>query len=419
MVLDKCDETHPLCANCQRLGLECIWADVASRGPTSSTSVDKSPRTQSSHASPTVSIDQPQADVSHHDFGWFRLRPPGTPESLSRWYPQSDTTMDKDEDIPESKERRLLEHRLMQNYLFNLSQPFPVPPGPEWKDLWTRRIPQLALEYDNLLNAVMASSATHLLRSEPDNAHLFAARQRYMVASFRDQRKMVETMTPQSADAVCYAAVIVLVNAFAMLQERELEPYAPPVAWLQMGRGAATVIWMSVQKIMKSGNPEKSDLITISMSFPKLGTDESYFDASFRANFVGILTQQLPSGDHWDDETRDAYERTLSYVGSIQSAIDHGEPTYVICRRLHGFPMVMPPKFIDFVAEKRPRALVILAHYFAMAAQVKGVWWLENDSRGSHTIPQREIGAINSIIPDQWRGQMMWPLEMASLQLRS
>jgi hypothetical protein len=53
-----------------------------------------------------------------------------------------------------------------------------------------------------------------------------------------------------------------------------------------------------------------------------------------RAEFDGILDQAMASGDTWNDETRDAYEKTLSYVGSIQKSIRHREPVYVLARRI-------------------------------------------------------------------------------------
>jgi hypothetical protein len=135
-----------------------------------------------------------------------------------------------------------------------------------------------------------------------------------------------------------------------------------------------------------------------------------------RLDFEGILTQKLPSGDTWDEETKEAYEKALSYVGSVQKAIDRGEPIYAICRRIQAFPLVMPPKYIDLVTMQRPRALVVLAHFFATVAQARGVWWLGESRRGEDSMARREIRAISRAIPKEWYGQMIWPMDMVGLR---
>ena len=68
--------------------------------------------------------------------------------------------------------------------------------------------------------------------------------------------------------------------------------------------------------------------------------------------------------------------------------------------------MFIPPLFIEFVSEQRPRSLVVLAHFFATVAQVRSVWWIGKSG-------EREIRAIHQALPEEWRGQMIWPLAMA------
>ncbi|CAK7200909.1 hypothetical protein SEUCBS139899_003609 [Sporothrix eucalyptigena] len=320
--------------------------------------------------------------------------------------------------LPESRARRLLEHRLMQNYLYNLGVPFPVAPSQDWTDLWTKRVPPMALQYDNVLYAIMSHSATHMLRKEPRNHSLFRARQAYLIAAMRVQRRMIDTLTLDSADAVCLASLIMLVQSFAMLDERIVDPYTPPMDWLRLGKGAGAVIWMSVEAILKTGEESKSIMLSIANSQPRMGFDESYFDASNREQLNNILAQDLPASDDWDDaDTRDAYEKTLSYVGSLQQSMRRGEPIYVLCRRVQGFTMVIPPRFVDFVAERRPRALVILAHFFAAVSKIThagGVWWMGGED-GKEPIATREVRGIHSIMPKEWMGHMIWPMEAAGL----
>lgn len=475
----KCDEVRPVCGNCSRLGLDCAWPTPEAPGhailsahqpspaatshpaplPASSSqlSPDQTPtpamghsHSQAFHSPASGHFSLSDFSAASTDFGESSSGNGQSPKDhdaqrfsamLQLWSsnveqeaaaaaaasgPGASTTLsavatEAEDDclLPESRARRLLEHRLMQNYLYNLGVPFPVSPSQDWNDLWTKTVPPMALRYDNILYAIMSHSATHLLRKEPRNHNLFRARQAYLVAAMRVQRRMVDTLTLDSADAVCLASLIMLVQSFAMLDERVVDTYTPPMDWLRLGKGSGAVIWTSVEAILKTGEESKSVMLTIANSQPRMGFDESYFDASNRESLAAILAQDLPSGDDWDDpDTRDAYEKTLSYVGSLQLSMRRGEPIYVLCRRLQGFTMVMPARFVDFVDERRPRALVILAHFFAAVSKIStisgGVWWLGGED-GKESIATREVRGIRSIMPQAWMAHMIWPVEAAGL----
>jgi hypothetical protein len=62
------------------------------------------------------------------------------------------------------------------------------------------------------------------------------------------------------------------------------------------------------------------------------------------------------------------------------------------------------------VEEKRPQALLILAHYFALMARYPSVWWIGKT-------PKREIQGIRDILPHEYQELMRWPSMMAGLTL--
>ncbi|GLI78087.1 hypothetical protein PoHVEF18_006386 [Penicillium ochrochloron] len=72
----------------------------------------------------------------------------------------------------------------------------------------------------------------------------------------------------------------------------------------------------------------------------------------------------------------------------VTAQLDGRQPEFVIRKIFNGFPPVVPKLFLDFVVEKRPRALAILAHLFALAKSVDNIWWL----RG---IPEQEVRGID------------------------
>ena len=75
-----------------------------------------------------------------------------------------------------------------------------------------------------------------------------------------------------------------------------------------------------------------------------------------------------------------------------------------MCRILLLFPYLVQKGFIDLVQEQRPRALVILAHYFGLLAQFKDIWFIGDTA-------SREVRAIQSALSKEWQDLMAWPLQ--------
>ncbi|KAJ4420392.1 hypothetical protein N0V82_004381 [Gnomoniopsis sp. IMI 355080] len=418
----KCDEVRPICGNCDRLQMDCFWPE---RNPNAGRYGTRSQPTPSPN--PPVHVMSPSATTNTASTSTAYQSPEqGATAYLASWpHWTSDenpfTQLDDTQGIslPESKARRMMEHRLMHHWHLNFSSAFPVNPAESWRSLWARHIPALGLSHDNVLFGMLAMSATRMLRTCADDKDIFAARQTYFISALHAQRQEVAKLCVENAEGVCFGALLISVNSFAMLKERALEPYQPPMEWLQLGRGAGTVIWQSVETIIKdSRESQHPALMTIATAYPYFGRDQSYFDAANRRSFEGVLTQHIPSEDDWnDEETREAYEKTLSYVGSIQRGIQDGEPVYAVARRIQTFALLVPPRFIGLLSLQRPRALVVMAHFWATVSQVHTVWWLgDPDAAGEESTAMREIGAIKKALPKEWMTTMVWPLDQVGLR---
>jgi hypothetical protein len=177
--------------------------------------------------------------------------------------------------------------------------------------------------------------------------------------------------------------------------------------WLQMVRGAGSVFREAIDSL---DNYEKAKVMILVEAPPYLSNLDALFSDTNRIEYTDLLNPSIAGqGETWAKETRSAYKKTLSHIGSIKKGMDDGEHVLGVSRRMMGFALLVPNKFIDMVEEGRPRALVNLAHYFALGAKLSHIWWIRDT-------PQREILGIQRSLPSEWHGLMRLPLEAVGLE---
>lgn len=327
-------------------------------------------------------------------------------DDVAEQYLRSRMESDDDEkwEIPEGKPRRLLELRLQQNFIERTSQTLSGCHNRSVSEAWAVEVPKLAFFNDNVLYGMLALSALHLLKSEPDNHELLLAREAYKGLALREHRRAIAQLSPEAADAVCYASTMVLMDAFACLQARPLNPWTPPIEWIQMARGSGSIFGASFDQI---NNFQTAKIMPIVLAQPDLTNGALLFADDNRQGLEYLLRQDL-SNEIWDEETQQAYERAVNYIGGVRIAIEAGEHRLGTLRRMMAFALLGPKKFYNFVQEYRPRALVVLAHFFAIFSTMEDMWWIGK-------VAQREIEGIQRVLPPEWQVLMRAPLAAVGL----
>ena len=129
--------------------------------------------------------------------------------------------------------------------------------------------------------------------------------------------------------------------------------------------------------------------------------DEAKFGVSNRQGLLHLLQRDEEdiAKERWLTEDQEAYETTISYIGGIWIAMKGSEPLTEICRNLMLFPFVVQSQFIDLIKDQQPRALAVLAHYFALLASFRSVWWIGDTGR-------REVQALTTVLSGKWHDLM-------------
>jgi hypothetical protein len=267
-------------------------------------------------------------------------------------------------------------------------------------------VPQLALQNDALMHAVFSFTALHLAELHPEEAASFKAiHQDYYVAALRAHARELSGLDINNYDAACMTSSFMRLIADVKRRDRPLEPYTPPIEWFNLSRQAMHVFyvarrWHDVEPISASARLRRR--------MPFVWDTKSQFDPANQAPFQPLLGPVL--GDNLTnaaEDTRTAYERVVSYVGGVWLAVDSCSPSEVL-RRLAMMPFLVGSSFADLLARAQPRALVVAAHYFAIMARFREIWWIGN-------VAKREVQVLTSVLDDEWQSLLEWPLAMVNV----
>lgn len=290
----------------------------------------------------------------------------------------------------------------MNYFCFDVCSSLPGTYYPEIRRIWSTVVPRLAINYDTLLHAMMTLALRHMLCTgyqdiiSLDKVQFHHAQ--YLEATVQEYQQVVGTLTPALADSASFTSVVLSLDAFASLRDRDLSPYTAPVQWLQLCKGVTQVFRITLQLVKDNPDASINKIVSTSGSFvepSKILCEEN------RNRFPALLVRGF--GDSAEDDQ--AYIDTVSYIGAMQNAIEGGEHMDIITRRLIVYPVLFPQRFVALLDEHRPRALIILAHFFAVAAHCHTSAWVGDT-------PKKEIQALAKFLAPGYHHELEWPLSL-------
>jgi hypothetical protein len=277
------------------------------------------------------------------------------------------------------------------------------------EEAWVQAVPQQAFGNDALLFTMFALSALHMAESEPDNEDIIQTHRKYLAMALAEHKQDVLDLNQSNFDAVLLTSSLLRITAFAMLRERPLTPYAPPIQWLEMTRGAMNLFRESWKWVEKD---ETSMAFRLTQRMPIVWDEEGKFATSNREGLEHLLRRDEGdiANEPWPPDVMEAYETTVSYIGCIMIAMKDETMLGEVRRRLIIFPYIVRSKYIELVKDRKPRALTVLAYYFALVARVgSSVWWIGGSGL-------REVRALEAALQGKWHEHMAWPLQQVSEQ---
>lgn len=267
-------------------------------------------------------------------------------------------------------------------------------------------VPKIALSHPFLMHGILALSALHLayLNKSGDLVReyeeLAAGHQTLALALFR---KELDNITPSNSGALFAFSSFATVLAFASPQitgVHSLSPIDEIIQICNLCRGIAEILQTS-RKWLEASNSWVTNILASrhrSATIQPLPTDiEAKLSAIYKLNAdltrTGFNIEEAVACEEAIAEISKSFQQLLSGYDDIS------------CFR---WPVLVKPILFTNLRDRRPMALVALAHYCILLNKVENRWWMNG-------WPSLLLQSIYSILEPSWREYIRWPLEAVGL----
>ena len=316
---------------------------------------------------------------------------PVYPSSSSPWVPQPLFTVLSTVG-PEMKDLELLHH-------FTTSTYRSISTDEDIREVWRLVIPRIALSHEFLMHALLAMSALHLsvLKSQ-DKSYAMTAAEHHRNAL--GPLKTAFSALESHGNALFAASSITAMYVYACPPVAENMRLRAPT-WIPVFRG----IWATAMGCFD--RVRQGELAPL---FAHKEIDASHYtgeDIEFPSSLF-----DLSQPGALDSEELEGGNVLEIYRGATQEL----EHSWVLFRSTEPrvsaafkWPCTLSEEFVGFIEEHRPRALVLLAHHYALVESLEDVYWWAK-GRGMD-----EIRRIESVLDEKWKHWLDWPISKCQI----
>jgi hypothetical protein len=276
------------------------------------------------------------------------------------------------------------------------------------RQLWQTTIPLLAYKHSFLKHGILACSALHLAYLNP------LQKKRYKVtAAYHQNRALPEfrsaivDVNENTYDALFAFSQLLIIYCFASegpdndlpLLRQNHELGLPD--WLYIIRGNCTIFETVRQciekgplKALKLEGPDKEVLCTVSEN-PE------------RARRLGGLLAAISQVTEVYLSPLPGALLELSRAFSNPRAA-RSNSLFTIWTAVYIWPVQVSQEYLDLLKDKDPVALILLAHYCILLAQLDSHWYMGGYSK-------KLFSRIYNQLDQEWRQWLHWPLEEIGL----
>ncbi|KAG9236150.1 hypothetical protein BJ875DRAFT_241514 [Amylocarpus encephaloides] len=372
----KCDEAVPKCGFCEKRDFTCLYTHKSPRSSSSSTS-SLSPSPNGFHPEDRFPADGIETMDDESEFWSLVIAPQPVAKITTPLGALTPTDL-----------------RLMHHWSTSTWNTLAI--GKESSNLLLVDIPPLAFENEYLLNCILGIASLHREHGNPGNEVDRKTTAVYRVKALNGFRQAIAhaDSKPLNWEAALIMAILLLCLCS---KDHIYNEDLTVVNWLVFYRGLSAIITMKSYEAVRRTlvSPIFQREITKLRIVPVIPTI-----------LINLLEGIGPLDP--DFEFLEHYCQALDSLGILYASLRQDGIAPELWIRVVTWPSFTKQPFAECGKERRPRALVLLAHFLCFVKLIKGLWWLEN-------MPDTEIRMIMDIIGPQWERYMLVPLEAITL----
>lgn len=256
-------------------------------------------------------------------------------------------------------------------------------------------------QLESYRNAVLEKATSHPRAATPNSQAMLHISHKYFDAAIEGHRNALTELTVENIEAAYVASILISFLALCNLGDAASVSATPnPALWLQLGSATRTVVHQWQQMV----GPGWMAFAGVLYGKPEMTNEAELFHPEHARPFGHLLTHGREY-ENMSDEDAKAYQESLSYIGLMYKGIVEGfDPPQATCRRLTAMPSRLPPRFTEFVVQRQPRAIAMLAHVFGCMELLDG------RSPWFGGIAKAQIPKIQQELPPAWASTIEWPI---------
>lgn len=249
-------------------------------------------------------------------------------------------------------------------------------------------IVKFAFQSPFLMDCILGLSALHM-----QSLHMAVPLSKtvgYRARAFAGYRQAIEKADPKDFPALLACSLFMTSLSSEIFREADMKPLYI-VDWMVVWRGIGLILeLLPIDSLFDSG---------LAQLFSRPGFDLNQSALSIPANLLFMVTS-IKKGD-MDFPDIEAYYNTLKFLGGLYRELETGFGPVLSLRIITWFTF-LPGPFVELAKKRRPRSLVILAHYLCFIKLVQKVWWLDG-------VADRGIQDIIDHLGPEWQTLLRVP----------
>lgn len=213
-----------------------------------------------------------------------------------------------------------------------------------------------------LMDCVLGLSALHM-----QSYHIAVPLSKtigYRARAFAGYRQAIEKADPKDFPALLACSMLMISLSSEIFREADMKPLYI-VDWMVVWRGIGLILeLLPIDTLFDSG---------LGQLFSRPAFDLNQTVLSVPTNLLFMVTSTKEGDEDFPDI--EAYYNTLKFLGSLYRELETGFGPVLSLRIITWFTF-LPAPFVELAKKRRPRSLVILAHYLCFLKLIQKAWWL-------------------------------------------